>query len=79
MNVVFSQQHQILDTCTAKGGDMTAIPAIPEKYSSSRQLSAPYLLSGCKDSFDLNLLPALGAPFALLGDEVSHGERLEWR
>jgi hypothetical protein len=29
----------------------------------NRQLSAPYLLSGRKDSFDLNL-PALGAPFA---------------
>jgi hypothetical protein len=34
-----------------------------------RKLSAPYLLSGRKDSFDLNL-PALGAPFALWGGEV---------
>jgi hypothetical protein len=39
-------------------------------------LSAPYLLSGRKDSFDLNL-PALGAPFALWGGEVSHGVLME--
>jgi hypothetical protein len=39
-------------------------------------LSAPYLLSGRKDSFDLNL-PALGAPFALWDGEVSHGVLME--
>jgi hypothetical protein len=51
-----------------KRGDMpgivcVSIPVIPQKCGSSRRLSAPYLLSGRKDSFDLNL-PALGAPFA---------------
>jgi hypothetical protein len=69
---------------TAKGGYawncvllMTAIPAIPQKCGSSQRLSAPYLLGGRKDSFDLNL-PALGAPFALWGGEVSpHGVLME--
>jgi hypothetical protein len=45
---------------------MTAIPASPQKCGSSRRLSVPYLLSGRKDSFDLNL-PALWAPFCIVG------------
>jgi len=66
---------------TLQKGDMpgivcVSIPVIPQKCGSSRRLSAPYLLSGRKDSFDLNL-PALGAPFALWGGEVSHGVLME--
>jgi hypothetical protein len=45
-------------------------------HNKQQSLSAPYLLSGRKDSFELNL-PALGAPFALWGGEVSHGVLME--